>query len=372
MPDAVTHPTLHELIAFGLGKLPEGAAAVVAAHLEICPTCRQAVANVTPDSFLGKVRDAGPHGSSFPPALERPGNAPSNAGQQPMTTPHCPNLPPELAQHPKYRILRELGRGGMGVVYQARQAGMMERQVVIKVISRALIDQPAALERFLREVHAAAQLSHPNIVTAYDAEKAGELHMLVMEFVPGQSLAEVLAKQGPLPVAKACHYMRQVAWALQHAHERGMVHRDIKPHNLMLTPKGQVKVLDFGLAKVVSERDRNKGITASDAYMGTPEYSAPEQATDARSADIRADLYSLGCSRCAFSARGEAARGLGLGICAFRGWQSQWPTATTVVNRPPPAELDRGRIWSQRAASSSSAGGQNNGNPFATTGPSRP
>ena len=317
MPDAVTHPTLHELIAFGLGKLPEGAAAVVAAHLEICPTCRQAVANVTPDSFLGKVRDAGPHGSSFPPALERPVNAPNRTGQQPMNTPSCPNLPPELAQHPKYRILRELGRGGMGVVYQARQTGMMDRQVVIKVISRALIDQPAALERFLREVHAAAQLSHPNIVTAYDAEKAGELHMLVMEFVPGQSLAEVLAKQGPLPVAKACHYMRQVAWALQHAHERGMVHRDIKPHNLMLTPKGQVKVLDFGLAKVVSERDRNKGITASDAYMGTPEYSAPEQATDARSADIRADLYSLGCSRCAFSARGEAARGTRFGHLCF-------------------------------------------------------
>ncbi|HTU19362.1 MAG TPA: family 16 glycoside hydrolase, partial [Gemmataceae bacterium] len=258
--------------------------------------CRQAVANVTPDSFLGKVRDAGPHGSSFPPALERPVNAPNRTGQQPMNTPSCPNLPPELAQHPKYRILRELGRGGMGVVYQARQTGRMDRQVVIKVISRALIDQPAALERFLREVHAAAQLSHPNIVTAYDAEKAGDLHMLVMEFVPGQSLAEVLAKQGPLPAAKACQYMRQVAWALQHALERGMVHRDIKPHNLMLTPKGQVKVLDFGLAKVVSERAAGKGLTASDAYMGTPEYCAPEQATDARNADIRADLYSLGCT----------------------------------------------------------------------------
>ncbi|HTU19359.1 MAG TPA: family 16 glycoside hydrolase, partial [Gemmataceae bacterium] len=258
--------------------------------------CRQAVANVTPDSFLGKVRDAGPHGSSFPPALERPVNAPNRTGQQPMNSPSCPNLPPELAQHPKYRILRELGRGGMGVVYQARQTGMMERPVVIKVISRALIDQPAALERFQREVHAAAQLSHPNIVTAFDAEKAGDLHMLVMEFVPGQSLAEVLQKRGPLPVQFACHFARQVALGLQHAHERGMVHRDIKPQNLMLSLKNQVKILDFGLAKVVSERGTGKGLTASDAYMGTPDYSAPEQATDARSADIRADLYSLGCT----------------------------------------------------------------------------
>jgi hypothetical protein len=183
----------------------------------------------------------------------------------------------------------------MGVVYQARHT-VMNRQVVIKVISRALLDHPDALERFRREVQAAARLSHPNIVTAHDAEQAGNLHMLVMEFVPGQTLAEVLHKQGPLPVAHACHYVRQAALGLQHAFEQGMVHRDIKPHNLMLTPKGQVKILDFGLAKVVSEHGAGKGLTSTGAYMGTPEYSAPEQATDARSADVRADVYSLGCT----------------------------------------------------------------------------
>jgi formylglycine-generating enzyme required for sulfatase activity/tRNA A-37 threonylcarbamoyl transferase component Bud32 len=195
----------------------------------------------------------------------------------------------------RYRVLRELGRGGMGVVYQARHT-VMDRQVVIKVISKALLDRPDALERFRREVRAAAQLSHPNIVTAYDAEQAGDAHFLVMEFVPGQSLAEVLHRRGPLPVAHACHYVRQAALGLQHAFERGMVHRDIKPHNLMLTPKSQVKILDFGLAKMASERGAGKGLTASGAYMGTPDYSAPEQATDARTADIRADIYSLGCT----------------------------------------------------------------------------
>ena len=194
----------------------------------------------------------------------------------------------------RYRILRELGRGGMGAVYQARHT-VMDRQVVIKVINKSLLDQPDALERFRREVQA-AQLSHPNIVTAYDAEQAGDLHLLVMEFVPGQSLAEVLQKQGPLPVAHACHYARQAALGLHHAFERGMVHRDIKPANLMLTPRGQVKILDFGLAKVVKENRPKQALTALNSYMGTPEYSAPEQATDARSADIRADLYSLGCT----------------------------------------------------------------------------
>jgi tRNA A-37 threonylcarbamoyl transferase component Bud32 len=285
MPEAVIHPTPQELNAFGLGKLPEHAAATVAAHLETCPDCRQVVADVLPDSFLGKLRAAKPEGSSFPPSVARPAipNIP------------CPDVPPELASHPKYLVLRELGRGGMGVVYQARHKEM-DRQVVIKVINRALLDRPDSLERFRREIRAAAQLSHPNIVTAYDAEKAGDSHMLVMEFVPGLSLAEAVKKKGPLPVAYACLFARQVALGLQHAHERGLVHRDIKPHNLMLTLKNQIKILDFGLAKVVREEATGTGLTSHNAYMGTPDYSAPEQATDARNADIRADIYSLGCT----------------------------------------------------------------------------
>ncbi len=286
MPDAVIHPTPQELAAFGLGKLSESAAAAIAAHLESCPACRQAVAGVSADSFLDKIRAAKQGDLSF---------APSSAGQPSTPAVPCPNVPPELARHPKYLILRELGRGGMGVVYQARHKEM-DRQVVIKVINRALLDRPESLERFRREIRAAAQLSHQNIVTAYDAERAGESHMLVMEFVSGQSLDEVLKKKGPLPVSVACHFARQVALGLQHAYERGMVHRDIKPQNLMLTPKGQVKILDFGLAKVVREENTSTGLTSENAYLGTPDYCAPEQATDARTADIRADLYSLGCT----------------------------------------------------------------------------
>src|SRR5262245_6216644 len=266
MPEAGTHPTPQELAAFGLGKLPERATAAIADHLETCPACRQAVMAVPPDSFLDKLRAPSPGGSSSPPGPSRTGPL-SMAGE--LTTPAPgPNGPPELAGHPKFGILRELGRGGMGVVYLARQT-MMDRQVVIKVIHRSRLDRPGAVDRFRCEIRAAAQLCHPNIVTAYDAEEAGDLHMLVMEFVPGQSLAEVLLKRGPLPVANACHYVRQAALGLQHAHERGMVHRDIKPQNLMLTPKGRVKILDFGLAKVVSEDHSGTGLTSEGACIGT-------------------------------------------------------------------------------------------------------
>src|SRR5262249_20431634 len=106
----------------------------------------------------------------------------------------------------------------------------------------------------------------------------------------------VLEKKGPLPVAHACHFVRQAALGLQHASEQGMVHRDLKPHNLMVTPKGVVKILDFGLARLVVEKRVGPGLTAADAVMGTPEYLAPEQALDARQADVRADIYSLGCT----------------------------------------------------------------------------
>jgi serine/threonine protein kinase len=294
MPDAVTHPTPQELAAYGLGKLPEDAAAAVARHLETCAVCGQAVAELSADSFLAKVHAARPGGTPFPAALPGPSDATRLPGAAAPAA-ACPNLPPELADHPKFLILRELGRGGMGIVYQARHK-VMNRQIVIKVVNPSLLAKPGALERFDREVKAAAQLCHPNIVTAFDAEQAGDWHLLVMEFVPGQSLAEVLDRKGPLPVARACRYMCQVALALQHAFERGLVHRDVKPANLIVTPKGQVKMLDFGLAKMVSESAAGRGITALGAYMGTPEYSAPEQAWDASTADIRADLYSLGCT----------------------------------------------------------------------------
>jgi serine/threonine protein kinase len=284
--EPTTHPTATELAAFGLGKLTATAAAAVARHVERCDACRRAVENVPADSFVGLVRNA-----RNPPTV-----SPADPGAPPRPSAESlPELPAELADHPRFRIVRELGRGGMGVVYQA-EPRLMERPVAIKVINPSLLANPDALERFRREVKAAAQLAHPHIVAAYDAEQAGDLHLLVMEYIEGSSLAQVLERRGQLPLVHACHYARQAALGLQHAFERGMVHRDIKPQNLMLTPQGIIKILDFGLARLASERGRQGGLTQVDTVMGTPEYIAPEQATDARTADIRADIYSLGCT----------------------------------------------------------------------------
>ena len=136
---------------------------------------------------------------------------------------------------------------------------------------------------------------------AYDADQAGGTHFLVMEFVEGIDLAKLVEKTGPAAGGAACDYIRQAALGLEHAHEQGMVHRDIKPHNLMLAPaatrrRGTVKVIDFGLARFVSETASDSAVTGENALMGTPDYIAPEQAQDPRKADIRADIYSLGCT----------------------------------------------------------------------------
>jgi serine/threonine protein kinase len=191
-------------------------------------------------------------------------------------------------------VVGVLGKGGMGIVYKAEHR-VMKRPVALKVIGSHLMADPAAVERFRREVEAAAKLSHPNIVTAYDAEQAGNCHFLVMELVDGLSLDRVLRRQGPLPVFLACDYVWQAALGLQHANEHGMVHRDIKLQNLMLTRKGQVKILDFGLARFASENG-STSLTECGALTGTPDFMSPEQAEDAHSADIRADIYSLGCT----------------------------------------------------------------------------
>jgi serine/threonine protein kinase len=207
-------------------------------------------------------------------------------------------IPPGLANHPDYEILRELGRGGMGVVYLA-QNKLMGRPEVLKVVGGHLVERPGVRDRFLREVQSAAKLQHKNIVTAYSAMRLGESIILAMEYVPGDDLAKVVKSGGPLPVINACYFIYQAALGLQHAHERGMVHRDIKPANLIVAREGKkaiVKVLDFGLAKVTSEGQIDSGLTREGQMLGTPDFIAPEQIRDAQSADIRADIYSLGCT----------------------------------------------------------------------------
>jgi formylglycine-generating enzyme required for sulfatase activity/serine/threonine protein kinase len=280
MPDTVPHPSLRELAEYGLGKLPAAAAAAVARHLESCPHCLRLAAQEPADSFADKVR-----------ATTR---STSVTEQQPPTSPP-EKVPPELAEHPKFQIVRELGRGATSVIYLAEHRAM-RRPVALKVIPSSCLDDPNAVARFHAEVKAAGKLDHPNIALALDADQAGDLHFLVMEYVEGVTLAQLLRQRGPLPVEQACGYVHQAALGLQHAFERGMAHRDVKPHNLMVTPQGCVKVLDFGLARLRGARQEDRGLTQTGAFMGTPAYVAPEQATDARQGDTRSDVYSLGCT----------------------------------------------------------------------------
>ncbi|MFH1924443.1 MAG: serine/threonine-protein kinase, partial [Planctomycetota bacterium] len=210
-----------------------------------------------------------------------------------------------------YVILDEIGHGGMGQVFKAWRREM-ERTVALKILPAKRVESRASVERFHREVKAAARLEHPNIVAAYDAGEAEGIHFLVMQYVEGQDLAHVVAERGPLPVEEAVDYVIQAARGLEYAHRQGVVHRDIKPGNLLLDSEGTVKVLDLGLARIREGTGAffaEKGacpptppatapdaLTQSGQVMGTYDYMAPEQAQDTHSADHRADIYSLGCT----------------------------------------------------------------------------
>jgi hypothetical protein len=195
----------------------------------------------------------------------------------------------------RYQLLAKLGEGGMGQVYLANDT-RLDRRVALKVLPPDSINDPDAVARFRREAKALAQLAHPGIVQAFDCEEDAGRHFLVMEYVEGQSLAAVLKGKGRLAPARAADYAYQAAQALQHAHERGLVHRDIKPSNLLLTTDGRVKLLDLGLARFLQDQVADPSRTREGVGMGTPDYAAPEQFRDARTADARADVYSLGCT----------------------------------------------------------------------------
>ncbi len=194
-----------------------------------------------------------------------------------------------------YVVLDKLGQGGMGVVLKAEHR-RMKRLVAIKVLSPAVTKTEILLQRFQREVEAAARLTHPNIVQAFDADELHGLHFLVMEYVPGKDLASLVKQQGPLPPGLALNCIYQAAKGLEYAHQQGVVHRDIKPANLLLDERGQLKILDMGLARLLGEGDQQHELTTTGAVMGTVDYMAPEQAESTRTAGVPADIYSLGCT----------------------------------------------------------------------------
>jgi serine/threonine protein kinase len=195
----------------------------------------------------------------------------------------------------KYKLLGLLGTGGMSSVYLAEHI-LMQRLVAIKVLPQSRVDDSSYLARFRREAQAVAALDHKNIVRAYDIDNDGKNHFIVMEYVEGRDLQATVKSDGPLEYETAAEYIRQAAEGLQHAHDSSLIHRDVKPANLLLDNRGTVKILDMGLARFTDEANSSLTRIHDENVLGTADYLAPEQAKDSHTSDRRADIYGLGCT----------------------------------------------------------------------------
>ena len=198
-----------------------------------------------------------------------------------------------------YKLLKMIGKGGMSVVYLAEHR-LLQRRCALKVLPLSKAANRTLLARFQREARAAAALDHPNVVRMLDAGEIADgdssVHYLVMEYIDGETLFDVVRRSGALPVLKAVDAIRQAARGLQHAHAAGLIHRDIKPENLIVDRHGIVRLMDLGLARFVESDEEQLTIQQEGRVLGTANYCAPEQAIDSHRVDSRADIYSLGCT----------------------------------------------------------------------------
>ncbi len=193
-----------------------------------------------------------------------------------------------------FELIEQVGAGGMAAVLLARDT-QLDRFVALKILPPDLAKDPENIKRFHQEARAAARLDHENIARVFFCGEDQNLNFIAFEFVEGENLRTVLERRGRLPVAEALPYMIQIAAGLGHASERGVVHRDIKPSNIIITPNGRAKLVDMGLARSLETR-HDQGLTQSGVTLGTFDYIAPEQALEPRDADVRSDIYSLGCT----------------------------------------------------------------------------
>jgi len=243
----------------------------------------------------------------------------------------------------EYVVLATIGAGGMGQVYKAEHR-RMKRIVALKILPPAAVKSPEAVKRFQQEVHAAARLDHPNIVTAYDAGEGHGVHFLAMQYVDGRDLASLIAERGPLPASKVVNYILQAARGLAYAHGKGVIHRDVKPANLLLNHEGTIKILDMGIARLDGapgpKSAGKEPMTVAGEWIGTADFMSPEQADDAHQVDARADVYSLGCTLY-FLLTGEGPYAGSTFIQKVMAHREQPVPLLTCKRRDVPAALDR-------------------------------
>ena len=297
--DTTLCPSPDVLADYVLGRVSEADLNGIASHVEACPACQSQLETLDglSDTVITCLRratagEANSDDSLLNEVLSRIGSITSESGPGSRDHTHVAVLPRQLGQ---YQLVEELGHGGMGDVYKAFHI-KLKRTVAVKLLPAYRQRSPQAVSRFHREMEAVGRVDHPNIVRAHDAGEADGQFFLAMEFVEGATLSSLVRRVGPLTVADACDIVRQAAVGLQHAHEHGLVHRDVKPSNLMLTTTGVVKVLDLGLARLQVEECGDGDATGSGQIMGSADYMAPEQGSNPRDADARADVYALGCT----------------------------------------------------------------------------
>lgn len=282
-------PTPQRISDFLFGRLPDKLAAKIAEHLHGCLYCESIaeslahgndplVASAKDFSAVRQFRDD----SELHEAIHAIGKIPfdSDLSSQPFIV-------------RGYQLVRRIGQGGLGTVYLAVHL-KLEKHVAIKLLKANRKDDPQSISRFAREMKAVGKLEHPNIVRAMDAGETEQLHFLVMEYIDGFDFGQLIRLLGRISVANACEITRQAAAGLHHAHQNSMVHRDVKPSNLMLTETGTVKLLDLGLAQMYFPFDEAGPLTHDGQLIGTLDYMAPEQLQDSRNVDARCDLFSLG------------------------------------------------------------------------------
>jgi hypothetical protein len=306
-------PELQQLL---LGKLAPEQTEAYLSHAEHCPTCADAVERLLAADTLatavrrGSAEDTAPISTPVTELIRRVCDLHQPATSLPVTLPDPvasledemagvlapPQAPDEIGRLGGYRVLRKLGSGGMGVVYLAEDVAL-RRQVALKVMLPTLAQRAAARKRFVTEARAVAAIEHENIVAIHQISEERGIPFLAMPLLKGMTLEERLRGGAVLPVTEVLRLGRQIALGLAEAHDRGLVHRDVKPANIWIEPDGRVKLLDFGLARAqVADRDSGEGepLTEPGTLIGTPAYMAPEQARGVP-VDGRADLFSLGC-----------------------------------------------------------------------------